>query len=62
MSLLLVYIASLLVGQSIAVSVGLLVDRHHSSHGGLMVFIALYFTMFWLCWRLAVRVTAPKSQ
>jgi hypothetical protein len=62
MSLLLVYLASLVVGQSIAVSVGLLVDRHYSTHGGLMVFIALYFGMFWLCWRIAVRVTEPKAE
>ena len=62
MSLLLVYIASLVIGQSAAVGVGLLVDRHYSSYGGLMVFIALYFTVFWLAWRFALRVTEPKSQ
>ncbi len=62
MTLLLVYIASLLVGQSISVSIGLLIDRHYSSYGGLMVFIALYFFMFWLAWRIAIRLTEPNSQ
>jgi hypothetical protein len=62
MSLLLVYIASLIVGQSVAVSIGLLVDRHYSSYAGLMIFMALYFLIFWAAWRFALRVTNPKSQ
>jgi hypothetical protein len=62
MSLLAVYLATLVVGQSIAVGVGLFIDRHYSAHAGLMIFIALYFTIFWLAWRFAVRITAPKSQ
>jgi hypothetical protein len=61
MSLLIVYIATLLIGQLISVGIGLLVDRYHSSYGGLMVFIALYFFMFWAGWRIAVRLTEPKS-
>jgi hypothetical protein len=62
MSLLVVYLATLVVGQSIAVSIGLLIDRHYSPYAGLMVFIALYFAIFWLGWRFAVRITTPKSQ
>ena len=61
MSLLLVYILALLVGQSASVGVGLLVDRYHSSYVGLMVFIACYFTMFWLAWRFAVKITEPRT-
>jgi hypothetical protein len=61
MSLLLVYILTLLVGQSVSVGIGLLVDRYHSSHIGLMVFIACYFLMFWLAWRFAVKVTEPRT-
>jgi hypothetical protein len=62
MSLLAVYLATLVIGQSFAVGVGLFVDRHFSSYAGVMVFIALYFAVFWLGWRFAVRITAPKSQ
>jgi hypothetical protein len=61
MSLLVVYIVSLIVGQSISISAGLLVDRYYSSYGGLMVFIGLYFFMFWLMWKISVRITEPKS-
>jgi hypothetical protein len=61
MSLLLVYIVSVIIGQSIAITTGLLVDRYYSSYGGLMVFIALYFFMFWLTWKISVRITEPKS-
>jgi hypothetical protein len=61
MGLLIAYIATLLVGQSISVGIGLLIDRYHSSYGGLMVFIALYFFMFWAAWRIAVKLTEPKS-
>ena len=48
MGLLLVFIVSLVAGQAIAISLGLLVERHYSSYAGLVTFIALYFTMFWL--------------
>ena len=60
MSLLVVYIFSLIVGQSISIGVGLLVDRYHSSYVGLMVFIGMYFFVFWLAWQFSVRITAPK--
>jgi hypothetical protein len=62
MGLLLVYIATLIVGQSCVVGISLLVDRHYSSYAGLLVFIVLYFTVFWLSWRFAVRVTEPRSR
>jgi hypothetical protein len=62
MSLLVVYILTLLVGQSVSVGVGLLVDRYHSSYVGLMVFIACYFLMFWLAWRFAVKITEPRAK
>jgi hypothetical protein len=59
--LLVVYILTLLIMQSISIGVGLLVDRYYSSYAGLMLFIALYFFMFWLAWQFAVRITKPKS-
>jgi len=61
MSLLVVYIAALLVGQSISVGIGVLMDRVYSSHVGLMAFIACYFVMFWLVWRFAVLITTPRT-
>ena len=43
MGLLLVFIVSLVAGQAIAISLGLLVERHYSSYAGLVTFIALLF-------------------
>ena len=53
------FIVSLVAGQAIAISLGLLVERHYSSYAGLVTFIALYFTMFWLAWKFAVRSPNP---
>lgn len=61
MSLLVTYIATVLVGQGLAVSIGLLVDRLYSSYAGLVVFIPLYFAVFYLAWRFAVRITEPRT-
>jgi membrane protein implicated in regulation of membrane protease activity len=62
MQLLLVFIASVLVGQSISIGVGLLVERHMTPYTGLVTFIVCYFAMFWLAWRFAVRITEPRSR
>jgi len=51
----------LLIGQSISVGVGLLVERHATPYTGLLTFIVCYFAMFWVAWRLAVRVTEPRA-
>ena len=61
MSLLVAYIATVLVGQALAVSVGLIVDHLYSSYAGLVVFIPLYFIVFYLAWRFAIRVTEPRT-
>ena len=58
--LLLVFIIALLIGQSTSIGLGLLVERHMSPYAGLVTFIACYFAMFWLAWRLAVRITEPR--
>jgi len=60
MNLLLAYLACLLVTQSAAIGIGLVVDKLYSPHAGLVVFLVLYFAMFWVAWQVAVRVTAPK--
>ena len=54
--LLLVFLVILLIGQSISIGLGLLVERHVRPYTGLVTFIACYFAMFWLAWRFAVRV------
>jgi hypothetical protein len=51
-----------LIGQSISVSVGLLVERQVSPYTGLVTFIACYFAMFWVAWRVAIRITEPRSR
>src|SRR5262245_24732208 len=62
MALLVVFIATLFVLESVAVGIGIVVERHTSSNTGLITFIACYFAMIWFAWRFAVRVTEPKSR
>jgi hypothetical protein len=61
MSLLVAYIICLLIGQSITITTGLMLDRVASPGISLPVSIALYFAMFWVCWKVAVRITEPKT-
>ena len=61
MRLLLVFLIALAIGQSISIGLGLLVERHATPYAGLVTFIASYFVMFWLAWRVAVRVTEPRE-
>jgi hypothetical protein len=60
MSLIIVYVALLFVGQSLAIGVGMVVDNI-SQALGLFVFLALYFGVFVACWKLAVWLTGPKG-
>ena len=62
MRLLLVFLITLAIGQSMSIGLGLLVERHWSPYAGLVTFIASYFAMFWLAWRVAVRVTEPRAR
>jgi hypothetical protein len=62
MSLLVVFLVALVVGQSLSVGLGLLVERHTSAYTGLVTFITAYFVMFGLAWWFAVRITAPTSR
>jgi hypothetical protein len=62
MALLLTFIVCLLIGQSLSIGVGLLVERYSTPYTGLVTFIVCYFAMFWLAWRLAVRITEPRSR
>ena len=61
MSLLIIFIISLVIGQSLSIGLGLLVERYSTPYTGMVTFIGSYFVMFWLAWRFAVRITAPRS-
>jgi hypothetical protein len=61
MSLLIAYIVCLLIGQSITIAIGIAIDRMYSPAVSLPISLALYFGMFWLCWKVAVRITEPTS-
>ena len=56
MSVILVFVAFVVVGDGIAVAIASLVERF-SEPASLMVFFALFILVFWLGWMLAVRVT-----
>jgi hypothetical protein len=62
MTLLLTFIICLLIGQSLSIGLGLMVERYSTPYTGMVAFIASYFAMFWVAWRLAVRITAPGSR
>lgn len=53
MSVLIVYLVILLVGQAAMVGVGLLIDSY-SQTLALTVFIVSYYAMFWFAWRAAL--------
>ena len=61
MTLLVAYVLCLLLGQTITVGIGLAIDRLYSPAASLPISIALYFSMFWVCWKVAVRLTAQAS-
>ena len=59
-SLLVVYILIIVIGVLLVVANGVFVlDRNYSSLS-MPVSIFLYFAMFFLGWKLAVRLTAPR--
>jgi membrane protein implicated in regulation of membrane protease activity len=62
MALLVVFFASLVVGQAFSIGLGLMVERLVSPYAGLVTFIGCYFAMFWVTWRFAVRVTERPAQ
>jgi hypothetical protein len=58
MSLIIVYVVLVVFGQAVAVAIGVAVDSF-SKALGLLTFLALYFVAFVVCWKVAVRLTAP---
>jgi len=49
-------------GQSISLSLGLMVERYSTPYTGLLTFMASWFVMLWIAWRLAIRITALRSR
>jgi hypothetical protein len=50
---LIIYFFCLLVGQTISVGIGLLLDPY-SKTVALSAFIPLYYAMYWIAWRVAL--------
>ena len=61
MSLLLVYLGLVVVGNAIAYLLGLAIERTFPV-ASLPAFLTLYFATLWVSWIVAVRVTEPKPQ
>ncbi|MBX9825231.1 MAG: hypothetical protein K2Y27_09570 [Xanthobacteraceae bacterium] len=57
---LLVYVVVLIVGQALAVGVGLVLDPV-SKTVALAAFIPIYYAMYWVAWRVALTI-ADRSQ
>jgi hypothetical protein len=60
-NLLLTYLVSVLIGQSAVIGIAILTDRFYSPFASLLIFFPLFFGMFWLAWRVSVRLTEPKA-
>ena len=60
MQLMAFYIVFVLIGDLGAYAIGRTVE-HWSPTSSLPVFLACFFLVFWLAWRLAVRLTEPKT-
>jgi hypothetical protein len=59
MSLLIVYVGLVIMGNLIAYFVGLVIERTVPV-ASLPVFLAMYFLFLWVSWVIAVRITAPR--
>ena len=62
MGLLVAYLVCLVIGQAITIAIGLSIDRYYSPTASLPISLFLYFAMFWLAWKVAVRITEPKAE
>ena len=56
-----VYILIVLVGEAIAIAIGLVLDRTYPFYS-LPISLSLFFIVLWLSWLLAVRLTEPKHR
>lgn len=61
MWILIIYILIVLVGESAAIAVGLVLDRTYPL-ASLPVSLSLFFIVLWLSWVLAARLTEPRHR
>ena len=59
MSLLIVYVALVIMGDLIAYFVGLVIERTAPA-ASLPAFLAMYFAFLWVSWVIAVRITQSR--
>jgi len=62
MGLLVAYIVCLIVGQAITIGIGLSIDWFYSPAISLPISLVLYFLMFGIAWKVAIRITEPKAE
>jgi hypothetical protein len=60
-NLLLTYVISVVLGQAAVIGIAVVADQFYSSFTSLMIFFPLFFGMFWLAWRVSVRLTEPRA-
>ena len=61
MWILIVYVLIVVVGESVAIALGLFLDRAYPL-ASLPVSLTLFFVVLWFGWVLAVRWTEPKHE
>lgn len=61
MWILIVYLLTVFVGESLTIALGLFLDRTYPL-ASLPVSLSLFFAVFWIGWALAVRWTEPKLE
>jgi len=59
-SLIIYYVAFMIVGDFAAYLLGLFTEYEWGSFASLMVFLSLYFLSLWVSWVLAVWFTRPR--
>jgi hypothetical protein len=60
-TLILFYLAFIIVGDLVAYFLGLLVEYAWGKQVSMIVFLAVYFSVLWVSWVLAVWLTAPRD-
>ena len=61
MGLLVAFIAIAIVGQVVNVAICLGLERFYPSSVTIPVFFFLWVAVFWLSWRLSLRLTEPRQ-
>jgi len=62
MRLLFMFLVFAVAGQAANIGICLALEQHYSRAATLAVFFALYLGVFWLAWRLAVRLSEPRAK